>query len=144
MKSEKSEINKFDSCVKQALNKELKYRLRSIKNHRKHYVSISELSKAEESKLFYTDNYPSDNFSEKLTTRLFDAVIHDELLYEALLLIKPNVRELLILKYWGDLTDSEVGQAMRMSQQMVNYNKNKALGNLRKIIEELRRKWKVH
>ena len=98
------------------------------------------MSKAEESKLFYTDNYPSDNFSEKLTTRLFDAVIHDELLCEALLLIKPNVRELLILKYWGDLTDSEVGQAMRMSQQMVNYNKNKALGNLRKIIEELRRK----
>ena len=81
MKSKLAEINKFDSCVKQALNKELKYRLRSIKNYRKHYVNISELSKADESKLFYMDDYPSDNFSEKLTTRLFDAVIHDELMY---------------------------------------------------------------
>ena len=80
----------------------------------------------------------TDIFSEKLTTRLFDAVIHDELLYEALLSIKPNIRELLILKYWGDLSDSEVGQAMSMSQQMVNYNKNKALRNLKKIIEEMR------
>ena len=72
MKSKLAEINKFDSCVKQALNKELKYRLRSIKNYRKHYVNISELSKADESKLFYMDDYPSDNFSEKLTTRLFE------------------------------------------------------------------------
>lgn len=139
MNSEITEINKFDSCVKQALNKELKYRIRSMKNHQKHYINISELSKTDEVKLFYTDIYPSDIFSEKLTTRLFDAVIHDELLYEALLSMKPNIRELLILKYWGDLSDSEVGQAMSMSQQMVNYNKNKALRNLRKIIEEMRK-----
>lgn len=138
MNSEIAEVNKFDSCVKQALNKELKYRIRSMKNRQKHFVNISELSKIDETKLFYTDIYPSDIFSEKLTTRLFDAVIHDELLYEALLSIKPNIRELLILKYWGDLSDSEVGQAMSMSQQMVNYNKNKALRNLKKIIEEMR------
>lgn len=139
MKSKIAEINKFDSCVKKALNNELKYRLRTMKNYMRHYVSISELNKADEAKLFYKDDYPSYNFSEKLTTRLFDAVIHDELLYEALLSIKPDVRELIILKYWGDLTDSEVGQALSMSQQMVNYNKNKALKSLRKIIEELRK-----
>lgn len=139
MNSEIAEVNKFDSCVKQALNKELKYRIRSMKNRQKHYINISELSKIDEAKLFYTDIYPSDIFSEKLTTRLFDAVIHDELLYEALLSIKPNIRELLILKYWGDLSDSEVGQAMSMSQQVVNYNKNKALRNLKKIIEEMRK-----
>ena len=139
MNSEIAEVNKFDSCVKQALNKELKYRIRSMKNRQKHFVNISELSKIDETKLFYTDIYPSDIFSEKLTTSLFDAVIHDELLYEALLSIKPNIRELLILKYWGDLSDSEVGQAMSMSQQMVNYNKNKALRNLKKIIEEMRK-----
>ena len=139
MNSEIAEVNKFDSCVKQALNKELKYQIRSMKNRQKHYINISELSKIDEAKLFYTDIYPSDIFSEKLTTRFFDAVIHDELLYEALLSIKPNIRELLILKYWGDLSDSEVGQAMSMSQQMVNYNKNKALRNLKKIIEEMRK-----
>ena len=59
-----------------------------MKNRQKHYINISELSKIDEAKLFYTDIYPSDIFSEKLTTRLFDAVIHDELLYEALLSIK--------------------------------------------------------
>lgn len=139
MNSKDDEINKFDSCVKKVLSKEVKYRIRSMKNHQKYYVNFSELDKTDEEKLFYTDSHPSDKFSEKITTRLFDAVIHDELLYEALLSIKPNIRELLILKYWGDLTDYEVGQAMSMSQQMVNYNKNRALRNLRKIIEEMRK-----
>ena len=68
MNSEITKINKFDSCVKQALNKELKYRIRSMKNHQKHYINISELSKTDEVKLFYTDIYPSDIFSEKLSS----------------------------------------------------------------------------
>lgn len=138
MKHEIAEMNKFDACVKKTLVNELKYRLRSMKNDRERYVNISELSQKDMSQLSYADTYPSDIFSEKLTTRLFDTVIHDELLYEALMSIKPNIRELIILKYWGDLTDTEVGQVISMSQQMVNYNKNNALRKLRKIIEELR------
>lgn len=133
-----AEMNKFDACVKKTLVNELKYRLRSMKKDRERYVNISELSQTDMGQLSYADTYPSDIFSEKLTTRLFDTVIHDELLYEALMSIKPNIRELIILKYWGDLTDTEVGQVISMSQQMVNYNKNNALRKLRKIIEELR------
>lgn len=138
MKHEIAEMNKFDACVKKTLVNELKYRLRSMKKDRERYVNISELSQKDINQLSYADTYPSDIFSEKLTTRLFDTVIHDELLYEALMSIKPNIRELIILKYWGDLTDIEVGQVISMSQQMVNYNKNNALRKLRKIIEELR------
>lgn len=138
MKHEIAEMNKFDACVKKTLVNELKYRLRSMKKDRERYVNISELSQKDINQLSYADTYPSDIFSEKLTTRLFDTVIHDELLYEALMSIKPNIRELIILKYWGDLTDTEVGQVISMSQQMVNYNKNNALRKLRKIIEELR------
>lgn len=133
-----AETNKFDACVKKALVNELKYRLRSMKNNRERYVNISELSQKELNQLSYADTYPSDIFSEKLTTRLFDTVIHDELLYEALMSIKPNIRELIVLEYWGNLTDAEVGQVISMSRRMVNYNKNNALQKLRKIIEELR------
>lgn len=138
MKHEIAEMNKFDACVKKTLVNELKYRLRSMKNDRERYVNISELSQKDINQLSYADTYPSDIFSEKLTTRLFDTVIHDELLYEALMSIKPNIRELIVLEYWGNLTDAEVGQVISMSRRMVNYNKNNALQKLRKIIEELR------
>ena len=138
MKSEYIEINKFDSCVKDALKKELKYRIRSMKNHQKRFVNISELSRSEEAKLNYIDEYPSEMFSEILTTRLFDAVIHDELLYEALLSIKPHMRELLILKYWGSYTDDQVGNILNMNRAAITRSKNNALSKLRKFMEEMR------
>ena len=130
-------VDQFDACVKDSLKKELLYRIRTINNYKKHYISISELSKEESNKLFTFDVYPSNEFHEKLTTRLFDAVIHDEILYQALLLIKPITRELIVLKYWGEMADEEIGQVLSISRKMVNYYKNKALINLKKIIEEI-------
>lgn len=49
MRSEIDLISQFDSCVKNALTKELKYRMRTNKNHRKHFVSLSELSCSQQS-----------------------------------------------------------------------------------------------
>ena len=137
MKSEYEIICKFDSCIKNALEKELKYRIRSEKNHYKRYTSIYELSPLEENEISYSDEYPSLSFGETLTTRLFDTVIHDELLYEALLSIKPHMRELLLLKYWGSYTDEQVGEILNMKRAAITRSKNNALLKLIKIIEEL-------
>ena len=90
-------------------------------------------------KLCCIDEYPSEMFSETLTTRLFDAVIHDELLYEALLSIKPHMRELLILKYWGSYTDDQVGNILNMNRAAITRSKNNALSKLRKFMEEMRK-----
>lgn len=130
-------VNQFDACVKDCLKKELLYRNRTINNYKKHYVNISDLNKEERYKLCTFDVYPSNEFKEKLNTRLFDAVIHDELIYQALLLIKPSIRELIVLKYWGEMTDEEIGEVLSISRKMVNYYKNKALIYLKKIIEEI-------
>lgn len=138
MKRNTNEVNKFDTCIKKGLTHELKYRLRTMKNRQKHYVNISDLSYSEMSKLTYNDKYPSEVFRKKLTTRLFEAVVHDELLYEALLAMQPDIREIVLLKYWGDLSDDEIGQAMKMNRRTVNYNKNRALRELRKFLEEMK------
>lgn len=139
MKKNIDEVNKFDSCIKKSLTQELKYRLRTMKNHQKRYINFSDLAYSEMSKLTYKDKYPSEVFKEKLTTRLFSTVIHNELLYEALLAMPPDIREIVLLKYWGDLSDNEIGQAMKMNRRTVNYNKNKALRELRKFLEEMKR-----
>lgn len=138
MSNHNDKINQFDACVKKYLRRELKYRLRSITNHSKYNVNISNLSFVDQNKLVVTDTYPSERFSEKLTTRLFEVVIEDELLYEALLSIKPRARELIVLKYWGEMTDEEIGHALDINRRTVNYNKNKALTEMRRFIEEMR------
>lgn len=138
MRTDFDKINQFDSCVKKYLSRELKYRLRSMKNQNKYCVSISQLSASEQSKLVTSDTYPSEKFNEILTTRLFEVVVEDELLYEALLSIQPCARELIVLKYWGDMTDEQIGQALNINRRTVNHNKNKALSEMRKFIEEMR------
>ncbi len=132
------EVIKFNSCVIKALKNELKYRKRSKKNRAKRFVNFSDLSKADEEKLCCNDEYEVELFKETITTTLFDAVIHNEMLHKALMSLKDSNREIILLKYWGDMTDSEIGQALAMSQQMVNYNRNKTLKALKILIEELK------
>mgnify|MGYP000751849210 CR=1 FL=1 len=128
---------KFDACVKKALIQELKYRKRSMKNQRNHFVNFSELSYLEEQRFCVEDTYSVENFRKTIETRLFDAVICNELLYEALQVLTPSNLEILLLKYWGGMTDLEIGHLVNMSQQMVNYHRSKSLKRLKTVIEEM-------
>lgn len=136
MSSQIGVAKRFDSFVKKSLSNELKYRIRSQKNRSKHVVNFSEMNNSERNQLNYEDKYRVENFIE---TRMFDAVIHNELLYEALQLLSPDVRELMILKYWGRYTDEELGVLLNMSRRMVCYSKNKAIALLKCFIEEMMR-----
>lgn len=137
MKSDLELIGKFDSYIKKSLKNELKYCIREMKREHNKVVNFSDLSKSEERQLFTMDKYPSEEFAEKIETKMFDVIIRNELLYEALNFIKPKSREIILLKFWGEMTDYEVGQVLNMDRVAVTQNKNRTLNNLRKIIEEL-------
>lgn len=100
-------------------------------------MNFSELRKDDERQLYLEDTYGIENFSKTIATKLFHAVIHDELLYEALQILTPSNREILLLKYWGEMTDAEIGRVLSMSQQRVNYNRSKSLKLLKRRIEEM-------
>lgn len=110
--------------------------VRSDKLKQKKYVNFSQLTNREQNELFVFDEYPSELFEEKISTQLFDAIIHNELLYEALLSIKPRSRELIILKFWGDMTDVEIGQVLNMNKGAVNKQKLRILKKLKTLMEE--------
>lgn len=130
-------LRKFDACVKKALIQELKYRKRSVKSQRNHFVNFSELNCFDEECLCAEDTYSVENFQKTIETKLFNAVICNELLYEALQLLTPPNREILLLKYWGEMSDLEIGRTINMSQQMVNYHRGKSLKRLKTVIEEM-------
>ncbi len=132
-------IKQFDAYIKKVLVNELKDKIKSRKNRAKHTVNFAELTKSERDKLISEDVYGFDLFQETITTALFDATIHDELLHRALMELKQCNREIILMKYWGDLTDTEIGLALSMSQQMVNYYRNRSLKLLKNIIEEMRK-----
>ena len=139
MKEENKYVNKFDACVKISLRHELLYRLRTIRNQRKHYINLSELNDYQLGKLCCFDEYPSESFCEKIATVHFETVIRDEWIYEALLSLKPIKREILILRYWEKMTDKEIGEKLCMSREMVNYYRRKALKSMKNMIKESRK-----
>ena len=128
-------IIKFDTFIRRSLKNETINFVKAEKTKQKKYVDFSELSKSEEKELFAFDEYPSEKFEERLSTQLFDAIIHNELIYEALLSIKPNSRELILLKFWGNMTDHEVGEILNMSEYAVNKHKLRTLKKLRIFME---------
>lgn len=65
-------------------------------------------------------------------------MIQDELLYEALLRLKPQMREIIVLKFWGRYSDKKIGSMLNMSRRTVCRNKHKALRLLKNIIEEMK------
>ena len=139
MFSESVIVKKFDAFVKKCLSNELKDYMDEKKVRGEHSVIFSDLKAIELEQLYSEDIYSFENFQEVLKTVEFDAVIQDELLYEYLSQLAPLIREIVVLKYWGDYTDKEISKILKLSLRQVNYNKNKALNILKDRIEELQK-----
>lgn len=130
MKStEQINIERFDAYLKKVFENEVKSYYIRLSKLREKYVTFSNMSISEEKELIHNDVCSVETFSEKVSARLFDVVLNDELLYNALYAIPKKQREIILLKYWGEMTDTEIGELIGMSQQSVSYNKNIVLKN---------------
>ena len=135
MKSiEKIAVERFDAYLKKVFANDVKSYYISLSKKREQYVTFSNMTVSEKNKLQHNDVYKSELFSKKVSTKFYDVILHDELLYDAILSLNPKRREIILLKYWGEKTDSEIGELIGMSQRTVNYNKNKSLKILKETI----------
>lgn len=123
-------LRRFDSCVKQSINYATKFYLRTKYRRHEKEISFSNLS-IDETILAIKDKYCFEY------SVIFDAVICDELLFEAINQLNPKARKVIILKYWHDMTDEEIGKILNLGRTSVNYNKHAALKTLKKTIMEL-------
>ena len=117
MKStEQINVERFDAYLKKVFGNEVKSYYIRLSKQREKYITFSDMSISEEKELVHNDVYAVETISEKVSTRLFDVVLNDELLYNALSAIPKKQREIIILKYWGEMTDTEIGELIGMSQ----------------------------
>lgn len=132
---------KFDTCIKTGLKYELISVVRTKKKLAQKRVLFSELTQEDRKALFdnysMEDNYFPNIITEQIATKQLDAVIQHELLFEALQVLDPKMRKIILCKFWLDMTDEEIGQAMDLRRHVVLYQRKKALHNLKVIIEEM-------
>ena len=129
---------RFDAYCKTVLRNEAKNYLREQTRQRNRETQFSALSQYEMDKLCTVDEYPSDSI-------LFTAYgctlhIRDELVADAFASLPEQEQGILILHCVLELADGEIGSLVGMSRSAVQRHRTKALNELRKRLEDERRK----
>ena len=129
---------RFDAFCKTVLRNEARTHLRDLGRQRNREIEFSALSQQEMDKLCTVDEYPSD--SVVFTAFGYDLHIRDELVADAFASLPEREQSILILYCVLGLTDGEIGRIAEMSRSAVQRHRTKALNELRKRLEEERRK----
>ena len=129
---------RFDAFCKTVLRNEARTHLRDLGRQRNREIEFSALSQQEMDKLCTVDEYPSDSIL--FTAYGYALHIRDELVADAFASLPEQEQGILILHCVLGLADGEIGSLVGMSRSAVQRHRTKALNELRKRLEEERRK----
>lgn len=131
---------RFDAFCKTVLRNEARTHLRDLGRQRNREIEFSALSQHEMDKLCTVDEYPSDSIL--FTAYGYTLHIRDELVADAFASLPEQEQGILILHCVLELADCEIGSLVGMSRSAVQRHRTKALNELRKRLEDERRKQK--
>jgi len=137
MKSKNHELDKqhaFDAFCKKVLRNEVRDYYDEVKRLRDKEVSFSELSEQELEQLSTTDEYFS---SEQIFNVLgSNVIVSDENIAEALNVLPTRKRDIILLSYFLELSDGEIGEKLNLIRSTVQYQRTSTLRELKKLLEE--------
>lgn len=124
----------FDSYCKRILKNEAIDCFREIQKHRQREIFFSELSEKEWKQLYMEDEYDLDtcNFHELD----YDVEVKDALIEEALNLLSDKKREVVLLAYFLDMSDTEIAKLLNLRQSTIHYHRTSSLKSLKEFLEE--------
>lgn len=126
----------FDSFCKTLLKNEMIDYERARNYRLKHEVSFSELAEEELSGLSTMDEYIVE--SEVFRVLNYDVEVKDELLGEALKYLPEKKRNVILLSFFMEMTDTEIANHMNLVRSTIHHHRVSSLQALKKIMEGLR------
>jgi RNA polymerase sigma factor (sigma-70 family) len=125
----------FDAFCKKVLRNDVRNYYDEVKRLRDKEVSFSELTETELEQLSTTDKY----FATEQTFSVLgnDIIVNDDSMAEALRnLPKQRNRDIILLYYFLELSDGEIGKKLDMIRSTVQNRRQNTLRELRKFLEE--------
>ena len=111
--SDKERIqHQYDALAKKTLVGEAKSHRRTLAKRAAREVTFSDLSESELAQLFTTDEYESDYFRFQVSG--FDVLVKNELLAEVLNALPERKRDIILLSYFLDMSDAEIGELLNV------------------------------
>lgn len=124
----------FDCFCKKVLREEARDYIRSLKRLTENEVSFDDLSEKQISQFYLLDEYPSD-FTVFFTQGEIIQVKNDRLA-EAIATLSPEKQRIVLLFYFLDMTDREIGEHLNIARSTVQYRRIKSLKEIKKEMEE--------
>lgn len=125
--------HQFDSYCKKVLRGEYHDCLREIRRVLQHEVSFSRLSRQELAQLFVVDEYSTnETYFDVLG---YDIAVKSDLVSEALAILPTQKREIILMSYFLNMTDQEIGEKLNLMRSTVQYQRTSSLKQLKKLLE---------
>ena len=125
---------RFDAFCKRLLKHEVIDAIREQKRLGQWETTFSELTRAEQNQLQYIDHYAPDRRVFPLLGREIEVLDAD--LVRALSVLPADRRAIILLFYFLEMRDEEIGAELGLSRPAVQRRRTSTLDMLRKILEE--------
>ena len=130
---EKGKCMAFDSFCKKVLKNETKNYHIELKRQREREVSFSDFSEKEFNQLYTEDQY---FVTEQIFNVLgLDVIVSDDVIAEALQSLPERKRDIILLSYFLEMSDREIGEKLNMLRPTVQYQRTSTLKQLKNFME---------
>ena len=125
--------HRFDSYCKRTLKNEAYDCYREIRKHMQREVFFSELSEKEWEQLYMEDKYNLEAYNFRVQE--YEIEVKDVLLAEALKLLSDKKREVVLMAYFLEMSDTDIAKLMDLRQSTIHYHRTSSLKTLKEYLE---------
>ncbi len=124
--------NQFDCFCKRVVKNQARNRYDAEKYRRKHEIPIEALSIKEIGRLYILDKPTYDNTVFDVLG--YQIVVRNSRIAAALKELPKRKRDIVLLHYYLDMTDGQIGDCLGVVRRTVQYQRTSALKELREIL----------
>jgi len=125
--------HQFDSFCRKVLKGEASNYRKALARRWRYEVNFSELSEKELNKLYVMDEYSNDYYLFQVMG--YDVEVKNELIGEALESLPEKNRSIILLSYFMDMSDAEIGELMNLVRTTIYRHRTSALQQIKKYVE---------
>ena len=128
--------HQFDYFCKKILHDEKVNYEREMEYRGKHEISFSQLTQEELGRLNSMDEYTTEE--EKFRVLDYEVIVKDDLICEALKILPEKKRNVILLSFFMDMTDTEIAKRMNLVRSTIHHHRVSSLRTLKKVMEEIK------
>lgn len=129
--------SQFDCFCKKVIQNEARNCYREYRRQQDHETSFEELTEQELEKIAALSAYDEYILDDDCIFNVlgYDIYVHDENIAAALNALPEGKRDIILLSYFLDMTDQEIGTLLSLMRRTVTKRRANTLEKLKKILE---------